>query len=759
MGDEEGIDSSARKSKDDYGWARCAELVNKHDKAKIDYWNDEINALLVFVCHITSVTWQHANANMMDEAGLFSAVVTAFVVPYYLLLSPDVASQIMANISAQIRSFVINSNFINSTYPAYPNSPIATLSGPTSPSTIGINILWFSALITSLTSASIAISVKQWLNQHTLQLTSVPRVQVLTWYLRHRSFAKWDVPFIINLVPLLLQLSLLLFYVGIIVLLWSLNLIVAIVVVSLTGLSLLFLIVTAVLPAIFVNHCPYKSPQALFTLTLVRTILRMPYFCWFVARIILDPVGQIVAILLSDSPLDTLIALARQWLSWGIQGFQYYARTAGFRLLQVPDSMLRITDHILEDGSQPLHHRLHIDWSEYQLEYILDSPEALAITDQMLLTKACAVLMDDTFPNTVMEPYIEATPLLKSACDAFASLMAYLTDRPSTNANQRMDSQSLATVQRLAQCILGRASRDGPDAGADRFPDTLLKGVELLLFGENIDKSPMVFDALTRLVDKSWEKFNDSDRRDVILLAMDRLKFYPQFHDIDREYHFPPPHGCCFPAEIRIAMEVLLLICPVLSFPDSAPSTISADEALHVLDCLGADLDRQLANGTSGNVHLVEKQTESSPHSKMMMLSAKSFEVVESEVDKYLRDMESKAKDEQEKYEGWSKAWEKDLQETRYARTTQIVMSSCPDDRVLERVKYLDRLSRRQQSQRDQSEHQALEMRVGFSVWRQIISSIEEDPTSVGYGEISDNVSLIFLNPWDLSRLLVLLFV
>ncbi|PCH40144.1 hypothetical protein WOLCODRAFT_23874, partial [Wolfiporia cocos MD-104 SS10] len=85
------------------------------------------------------------------------------------------------------------------------------------------------------------------------------------------SFRTWKVPAIIRTVPILLQLSLALFLLGLVIILWELNREVAIVVSTLVSVSLAFTVGSAMMPALL-DGCPYHTPQALLFIILTRLV-------------------------------------------------------------------------------------------------------------------------------------------------------------------------------------------------------------------------------------------------------------------------------------------------------------------------------------------------------------------------------------------------------------------------------------------------------------------------------------------------------
>ncbi|KZT06171.1 uncharacterized protein LAESUDRAFT_617572, partial [Laetiporus sulphureus 93-53] len=222
-------------------WARCAEELWKHEKDVIQDLKEGIDTLLLF-------------------AGLFSAVVTAFNVEFYKTLQPqpkDSTAQILMHISAQLSSFAVNSGSINSTIPGYP----ARYPECVSHLDIATNTLWFSALVISLAAASIGITIKQWLNNHVAGVPSNPRQSATAWYLRHTGFDEWHVEDIVNLMPILLQLSLMLFLIGLVLQFWKTSAVVAGMVLGQMVILMAFAFGTAITPSLN-PHSPYKSPMS-----------------------------------------------------------------------------------------------------------------------------------------------------------------------------------------------------------------------------------------------------------------------------------------------------------------------------------------------------------------------------------------------------------------------------------------------------------------------------------------------------------------
>lgn len=127
---------------------------------------------------------------------------------------------------------------------------------------IRINILWFLSLVLSLVTALFALLVKQWLRRY-MSWTHVTRSRdsVTLRQCRYDALVQWQVFGMIGMLPLLIQVAVILFLVGVADLLWSLHTAVASVITVVIAVGLSLAIGSAILPT-FVPTCPYRSPLA-----------------------------------------------------------------------------------------------------------------------------------------------------------------------------------------------------------------------------------------------------------------------------------------------------------------------------------------------------------------------------------------------------------------------------------------------------------------------------------------------------------------
>ncbi|OCH92413.1 hypothetical protein OBBRIDRAFT_726857, partial [Obba rivulosa] len=209
IGDPSGNVDLSKKA--EAAWARCSSSLKTHNENVVKAWNEEIDALLVFVS---------------IHAGLFSAVLTAFNVAILPEISADEP----------------------------PDSSIAA---------IWINTLWFFSLVFSLAGASVGIVVRQWLRQFVTPTPYDPKCSACIHYLRwDLGVIPWHLPLILDILPVCLQLAVILFLVGLVGLLWTLNNVVAGIISTIVAMLFILAIYTTLLP-IWEPYCPYKSLQAL----------------------------------------------------------------------------------------------------------------------------------------------------------------------------------------------------------------------------------------------------------------------------------------------------------------------------------------------------------------------------------------------------------------------------------------------------------------------------------------------------------------
>ncbi|THG95081.1 hypothetical protein EW026_g6501 [Hermanssonia centrifuga] len=221
------------------GWPEMAETLRQVDEDKVKDYKEDIDTLLVF-------------------AGLFSGVLTAFLIQSSQSLSEDTsvtAVTFLRQISAQTSSYSFNAGFFNSTvHPLAENLPPFVAA----PSAVRINALWFASLTLALVTASFAMLVKQWLREYLSAESTSAKARIRIREFRSIGLQDWKVFEIAAILPLLLQISLGLFFIGLCLFSWSAHAGIGYTTTPIV-IGWAFLFFNATLAPMISARCPYKT--------------------------------------------------------------------------------------------------------------------------------------------------------------------------------------------------------------------------------------------------------------------------------------------------------------------------------------------------------------------------------------------------------------------------------------------------------------------------------------------------------------------
>ena len=208
---------------------------------------------------------------LISQAGLFSAVLTAFLIESYHSLQPPDSSRadnaeamgLFREIAANTRGYLVGPGYFNATF-APPPGPSAALSSAmpvwSPPETaIRVNSLWFASLVFSLATASFGMFVKQWLREYLACKFISPRARLRTRQHRNPGMQAWMVFEIAATLPLLLQIYLALFFIGLCYFTSSIDPTVNRAT-TLLVCAWAFLVISSIIIPIFYPSCPYKTP-------------------------------------------------------------------------------------------------------------------------------------------------------------------------------------------------------------------------------------------------------------------------------------------------------------------------------------------------------------------------------------------------------------------------------------------------------------------------------------------------------------------
>ncbi|KAF9471722.1 hypothetical protein BDN70DRAFT_845191 [Pholiota conissans] len=219
-------------------WHIYNDETAKLDAATTDGLNRGIDVLLVFT-------------------GLFSAVLTTFIIQSYQQMLPgpsDMTNLLLQQLIADLR----RSSILNSTDPIQ----LPTIAGANVVPTMGeirwVNGLWFAALACSLSAALVSMLSKQWI-QPAPNISGSPRFRARQRQRRYAQLRRWHVYAVINALPLLLHAALLLFFAGLIVLLWSGDIAIVVATFSIVALAYTFYLGSMWMSLIYPD-CPYQHP-------------------------------------------------------------------------------------------------------------------------------------------------------------------------------------------------------------------------------------------------------------------------------------------------------------------------------------------------------------------------------------------------------------------------------------------------------------------------------------------------------------------
>ncbi|KAJ7505893.1 hypothetical protein B0H11DRAFT_2334908 [Mycena galericulata] len=180
-------------------WAIYVSEAEKYDRSLVESWKSDMAGMLIF-------------------AGLFSAILTAFIIESYTTLTPDSGDatvQLLTQISQQLAAAANGSTFHMPT-PA-PFTPLAT--------SLVCNALWFISLGLSLTCALIATLLEQWACDflHKADMRSAPVIRARIFSYLYYGLKRFNMHTIVDVIPLLLHVSMLFFFAGLIAFLIPIN--------------------------------------------------------------------------------------------------------------------------------------------------------------------------------------------------------------------------------------------------------------------------------------------------------------------------------------------------------------------------------------------------------------------------------------------------------------------------------------------------------------------------------------------------------
>ncbi|KAF7334531.1 hypothetical protein MVEN_02282900 [Mycena venus] len=216
-------------------WAVYVSEAEKYDRSLVESWKSDMEGLLIF-------------------AALFSAILTAFLIESYKSLNPDsgdLTVHLLAQISQQLTASANGSTFL---IPP-PHSFTPTLSS------LICNGLWFMSLGFSLACALIATFVQQWARDflHKADIRSAPVIRARIFSYLYYGLKRFQMHTVVEIIPLLLHGSLLLFFSGLVAFLTTVNTVMTVIAATVLAIVSAVYCTLTLLPLLHLD-CPYRTP-------------------------------------------------------------------------------------------------------------------------------------------------------------------------------------------------------------------------------------------------------------------------------------------------------------------------------------------------------------------------------------------------------------------------------------------------------------------------------------------------------------------
>jgi len=197
------------------------------------------------------------------QAGLFSAVSSAFIIDVQSKLEPDPNDMT----AAYMRILIHTMN--NSLFPdADPNS--TTWIGPP-PEIVTVQSLLYASLATSLFAAFLAMLGKQWVNRYLRNRGGSTADKSRDRQRKLDGFEKWHFRLAIESLPVMLQFALLLLGCALSRYLWTISHTVAGVTIAVTLFGVTSYVFLSLAATLYYN-CPYQTPPSILTRRVIKYI-------------------------------------------------------------------------------------------------------------------------------------------------------------------------------------------------------------------------------------------------------------------------------------------------------------------------------------------------------------------------------------------------------------------------------------------------------------------------------------------------------
>ncbi|PVF92966.1 hypothetical protein CPB86DRAFT_809157 [Serendipita vermifera] len=205
-------------------WGLYLKEANLEDQELTTLWNNGLDSLLIF-------------------AGLFAGIITSFLIES----RGDLKEDPQERLPEDIRSILMNEP-ISSTSDFQPD-----------PSSLHVNALWYCSFMLTLISALSGVLAKGWVAYYNPISRGEHASEACQCHLRATRAQLWKLGPVINVIPLMIQLSLILFFVGLIIHVWDSDVRIWVITLILTIVATLLYIIFTFFP-LFSPGFPFQTP-------------------------------------------------------------------------------------------------------------------------------------------------------------------------------------------------------------------------------------------------------------------------------------------------------------------------------------------------------------------------------------------------------------------------------------------------------------------------------------------------------------------
>ncbi|KAG8834454.1 hypothetical protein FRC17_008676 [Serendipita sp. 399] len=230
------------------------------DNETVEDWTSSLHMLLTFV----SFNEGRVNSFPPDspvQAAIFSAVIVTLIVDSKALLEQN-----QTEVAVDVLIFFMN-NQATGTPKTYSRERFKP-----SVRSILVNCFFFASLCLSIATALATVLCLQWVTDYaavTRRAGATPEERVKQRHFRYQGGQAWKMDGIIGTLPVLLHISVMLFFTGLILWMWGIHhFIFGISVVC--GVTVVLFYISTTAFAVLYPSCPYRTPLASWTYSLIR---------------------------------------------------------------------------------------------------------------------------------------------------------------------------------------------------------------------------------------------------------------------------------------------------------------------------------------------------------------------------------------------------------------------------------------------------------------------------------------------------------